>query len=96
ICVDRRYLNVITFPSKFRFTTGSADDLTVYRFGSKKVDHRFCSICGTTIGPAAKSFVSVNTHTIDNIDLKRLQLMPVDGKSWPSWPGEEVEANQSA
>ncbi|KAJ6557331.1 Mss4-like protein [Mycena vulgaris] len=84
ICVDRGYLNVMTLPSKFRFTTGSVDDLTEYQFGLKKVAHRFCSTCGTTIGPAAKSFVAVNTRTIDNVDLKRLQLMPVDGKSWPS------------
>ncbi|KAJ7645507.1 Mss4-like protein [Mycena polygramma] len=82
-CTDRGYLNVFTPENKFRFTTGTAEDLTVYKFGTCMLSHRFCSTCGTTIGPAVseKGFVAVNTRTVDGIDLKRLQLCPVDGRS---------------
>ncbi|KAJ6557329.1 glutathione-dependent formaldehyde-activating GFA [Mycena vulgaris] len=84
ICENRGYLNVFTPDNKFRFTTGSADDLTTYGFGDKKIIHRFCSTCGTSLGPTfpAKGFVIVNTRTIDDIDLERLQLKPTDGKAW--------------
>jgi len=82
ICVDRGYLNVYTLESMFTFTAGSADDLTTYEFASKKVKHRFCRICGTSIGPTmpARGMVIVNTRTIDGIDLEKLQLRPVNGR----------------
>ncbi|KAJ7645506.1 Mss4-like protein [Mycena polygramma] len=83
ICEDRGYLNVYTPEDKFKFTSGSADDLTLYAFNSRSVNHRFCSTCGTSIGPAfpSRGFVVINTRTIDDIDLKRLQLHPFDGRS---------------
>ncbi|KAJ7502377.1 Mss4-like protein [Mycena galericulata] len=83
ICEDRGYLNVYTLDKMFRFTTGSADDLTTYRFGGDKIIHRFCRVCGTSIGPVVpvRGMVVVNTRTIDGIDLKRLRLRPVNGKA---------------
>ncbi|KAJ7136173.1 Mss4-like protein [Mycena epipterygia] len=83
ICEDRGYLNVFTLENNFRFTTGSADDLTKYAFGSNNIIHRFCPTCGTTLGATfpAKGFVIINTRTIDDVDLKRLQLTPVNGKA---------------
>ncbi|KAJ7164560.1 Mss4-like protein [Mycena crocata] len=88
ICENRGYLNVFTLDSNFKFTEGSADDLSTYAFGKGKVVHRFCPNCGTSIGPAVPSanFVVVNTRTVDDIDLKRLQLKPVDGRSWSVGP----------
>ncbi|KAJ7696018.1 Mss4-like protein [Mycena rosella] len=92
ICENRGYLNVFTYAKDFRFTKGSADDMTTYAFGDCKIIHRFCPTCGTSIGPTfpAKAFVVVNTRTIDDIDIQKLQLKPVDGKSWPSGPGTKV------
>ncbi|KAJ6632172.1 Mss4-like protein [Mycena sp. CBHHK59/15] len=81
ICVDRGYVNVLTPESRFKFTKGSAEDLTGYAFGAKKVIHRFCSTCGTTIGALGKGFVVVNTRTLENVDTDKLETMPVDGKS---------------
>ncbi|KAJ6512122.1 Mss4-like protein [Mycena vitilis] len=88
ICEDRGYLNVFVLLRPFcrrnvTWHPGSADDLTLYAFGSKNVSHRFCSTCGTSIGPAfpSRGFVVINTRTIDDIDLKRLQLHPVDGRA---------------
>ncbi|KAJ7445916.1 glutathione-dependent formaldehyde-activating GFA, partial [Mycena latifolia] len=76
ICEDRGYLNVYTPHDKFRFTKG-ADDLSTYGYGDYKIIHRFCATCGTTIG-ATQEFTVVNTRTIDDVDLKRLQLKLVD------------------
>ncbi|KAF7365363.1 GFA domain-containing protein [Mycena venus] len=83
ICEDRGYLSVSTPEDKFRFTAGSEDDMTKYEFGSRKIVHRFCSTCGTSIGPSVsiKGFVVINTRTIDGVDLDRLQLRKVDGRS---------------
>ncbi|KAJ6620790.1 Mss4-like protein, partial [Mycena sp. CBHHK59/15] len=82
ICEDRGYLNVFTLDSKFKFTKGSEDDLTTYEFGDKKITHRFCSTCGTSIGPtfSGKGFVVVNTRTLDNVDLSKLQLKSVNSR----------------
>ncbi|KAJ7071855.1 Mss4-like protein [Mycena belliarum] len=82
ICEDRGYLNVYTPENKFRFTEG-ADGLTTYLFASGNISHRFCTTCGTSIGPmvAKRGLVVVNTRTIDNVDLKRLQLKQFDNKS---------------
>ncbi|KAJ7758554.1 Mss4-like protein [Mycena maculata] len=82
ICEDRGYLNVFTHDNKFKFTAG-ADEVTTYKFGSNNVHHRFCRVCGTTIGPVVpvKGMVVVNTRTIDDIDLKLLQLRPVDNRT---------------
>ncbi|KAJ7683794.1 Mss4-like protein [Mycena rosella] len=83
ICDNHGALNVSTYDKDFRFTKGTANDLTPYTFGSGQVVHRFCPTCGTSIGPTVPggAFVVVNTRTIDNIDLKRLHLKHVEGKS---------------
>ncbi|KAJ6588700.1 Mss4-like protein [Mycena capillaripes] len=83
ICEQRGYLNVYTWEDKFRFTKGSAEDLTTYMFGDCKVGHRFCTTCGSGIGATfhSRGYVVINTRTIDGIDLKRLELRLADGRS---------------
>ncbi|KAJ7626745.1 Mss4-like protein [Mycena rosella] len=69
ICENRGALNVYTYDKDFRFTKGTANDLTTYTFGSGQVVHRFCPTCGTSIGPTVPggSSVVVNARMIDNI-----------------------------
>ncbi|KAF7346140.1 GFA domain-containing protein [Mycena sanguinolenta] len=83
ICEDRGYLNVYTPEDKFRFTNGSDDDMAHYEFGARNVGHRFCKVCGTSIGPAFQKWgmVVVNTRTIDGVDLDRLKLHKADRRS---------------
>ncbi|KAJ7211490.1 Mss4-like protein [Mycena haematopus] len=84
ICEDRGYLNVYIHPRRqFRFTSGSDADLTKYEFGSGYVGHRFCSTCGTSIGPTVvkRGMVVVNARTVDGIDLDRLKLYKADGRN---------------
>ncbi|KAJ7764449.1 Mss4-like protein, partial [Mycena olivaceomarginata] len=72
--------------TKFRFTSGE-DGLTQYQFGHHIVSHRFCSTCGTSLGPVGApggpfdGLVVVNTRTIDGVDLDRLELKKHDGRS---------------
>ncbi|KAJ7764453.1 glutathione-dependent formaldehyde-activating GFA [Mycena olivaceomarginata] len=74
--------------TKFRFTSGE-DGLTQYQFGRHiiSISHRFCSTCGTSIGPVGApggrhdGVVVVNTRTIDGVDLDRLELKKRDGRS---------------
>ncbi|KAJ6486819.1 glutathione-dependent formaldehyde-activating GFA [Mycena sanguinolenta] len=83
ICAERGYLSVFTPEDKFKFTSGSEADLTKYEFASGTVGHRFCSTCGTSIGPtyAIKGMVVVNTRTVDGIDLERLTFQKYDGRT---------------
>ncbi|KAK7048228.1 GFA domain-containing protein [Favolaschia claudopus] len=85
ICEDRGYLNIYCPEDKFKLTSGSDDDLSKYSFASHSVSHRFCSSCGTSIGPPfpGRGMVVVNTRTIDGVDLSRLQLKQVDGRAIP-------------
>ncbi|KAJ7320980.1 glutathione-dependent formaldehyde-activating GFA [Mycena albidolilacea] len=86
ICEDRGYLCVYTPKTKFRFTSGE-DGLTQYQFGHHDVSHRFCSTCGTSLGPVGAPgrpfdrVVVVNTRTIDGVDLDRLEFKKHDGRS---------------
>ncbi|KAJ7069945.1 Mss4-like protein [Mycena amicta] len=83
ICESRGCLNAFTWEDKFKLTSGSNDDMTTYKFGSKKAEHRFCSTCGTAIGALVRSVgcVVINTRTVDGIDLKRLQRVEVNGRA---------------
>ncbi|KAJ6508981.1 glutathione-dependent formaldehyde-activating GFA [Mycena sanguinolenta] len=91
ICEDRGYLNVTptaatrryTPEDKFRLTSGLDDDMTKYEFGARNVGHRFCKVCGTSIGPAfeKRGMVIVNTRTIDGVDLDRLTLHKADRRA---------------
>ncbi|KAJ6536994.1 Mss4-like protein [Mycena capillaripes] len=86
ICEDRGYLTLYTPETKFRFIAGSETDLTKYEFATRSASHRFCSTCGTSIGPVGKGILAgvvvVNARTVDGIDLTRLQLQENDGRSY--------------
>jgi len=92
ICENRGYLNVYTWEDKFRFTKGSANDLTTYSFGEGRIIHRFCPTCGTAFGATVprSGFVVINTRTIDGIDLQLLQLYQADGRSKITTAGKMV------
>jgi hypothetical protein len=78
----RRY----TPKPKFRFTSGE-DGLTRYEFRQHVVTHRFCSTCGTSMGPVGApggpfdALVVINVRTIDGVDLDRLEFQKHDRRS---------------
>ncbi|KAF7291633.1 GFA domain-containing protein [Mycena chlorophos] len=56
ICESRGCINVYTPVEKFRFTSGSHDEMTTYTFNSHLVQHRFCPTCGVSIGALVPSY----------------------------------------
>jgi hypothetical protein len=70
--------------ARFQLLSG-ADDLTDYLFNKERIHHLFCKVCGI------KSFargvgkdgpmVAVNTRCLDGVDVEKLQVKHVDGKS---------------
>ncbi|KAJ7644252.1 Mss4-like protein [Roridomyces roridus] len=83
ICFDRGVLNVYAPIDKFEFTTGTADDMTEYEFGGNKVKHRFCRTCGSHVGASVPCYglVVVNTRTLDELELEKLQIKDLDFKN---------------
>lgn len=69
----------------FKLLSG-ADSLTSYRFNTKVIDHLFCSACGIKsfaagTGKDGVETRAVNVRCLDDVDLSKLQIHAVDGKS---------------
>ncbi|BCS30462.1 GFA family protein [Aspergillus puulaauensis] len=83
ICSKNGYLMV--YPKAADMTVHPSEDVvTEYRWASKQYPHCFCSRCGTSLyakGPEGSDMRAVNARTIDGIELERLKLKRVDGKS---------------
>jgi hypothetical protein len=63
-----------------------AEALTDYRFNTKVIHHLFCRTCGIQSfargrKPDGTEMVALNVRCIDGIDLDKLTITPVDGKS---------------
>jgi hypothetical protein len=64
------------------------EELTDYRFNKKTLQHLFCRICG--VQPFLKGkdtatgaeTVAINVRTLVDVDISKLTLKPIDGKSW--------------
>jgi hypothetical protein len=48
VCEINGYLNVYTFRKDFALDSGEGE-LSVYRFGPKHKQHKFCKVCGTSL-----------------------------------------------
>lgn len=75
------------FPeSQFTLNSGS-DNLTEYRFNTKKIAHLFCTTCGVQgfgkgTAPDGTSTVAVNVRCLDDIDLSTLEVDTYNGKDF--------------
>jgi hypothetical protein len=79
---------VLTFvpAAQFAITAGESA-LTTYRFNSRKLAHRFCTICGAQPfaegqGPDGSDMRAVNLRAVAECDLDALTITPVDGASY--------------
>lgn len=70
------------------FTLRSGEkDLTDYQFNKKVIHHLFCSTCGVRsfargTTPDGKQMAAINVRCLDSVDLEKLQVMKVDGRSF--------------
>ncbi|POR31142.1 Centromere protein V [Tolypocladium paradoxum] len=85
ICHKKAYLWV--FPGEadnFRVVKGTDDTLTGYRFGPKKLVHKFCPTCATPVmgqfpgGPPGKQR-ALNVRAMQGVNTWDLEKMPFDG-----------------
>jgi len=72
--------------TQFTLETG-ADNLTEYTFNKKTIRHLFCATCGTQAFAYATDkegvpTVALNVRCLDDVDLEKLTITPVDGKNF--------------
>jgi len=97
ICFKSRYWGAVVAPAAFRLLAGG-DVLSTYRFGRRREQHPFCTVCGVrpfVIGnsPRRGVFYAVNVACLDGVDDAVLAGAPityVDGRNdnWDAAPGE--------
>lgn len=85
ICAPRASLLAFAPTNSFNLISG-LNDLSEYRFNTKKLQHLFCKTCGIfSFGKAPQSdgseVVFINVRCLDNINLNNLEIQHFDGLS---------------
>lgn len=72
---------ILAFIPETEFTLESGESvLTNYLFNKKKINHRFCSVCGVQPFGASDGMVALNVNCIDDFDLSSITIENVDGR----------------
>jgi hypothetical protein len=84
-CSKKGFLLHFVPAEKFTLLSGEGN-LSEYRFNTKKIAHLFCKACGVQsfgrgTGPDGEAMVAVNVRCLDDVDLKSLEIVPIDGKN---------------
>lgn len=85
-CSRKGFLLWFVPQSAFSVTEG-ADKLTTYTFNKHRIQHQFCSVCGTQafgLGtmPDGSRMAAINVRCVDGVDLGGLERVPVDGRKF--------------
>jgi hypothetical protein len=78
---------LLTFVPESQFELQSGQDsLTDYLFNKHVIHHVFCSTCGIKSfargkKPDGSQMVAINVRCLDDVDLGKLQIQQVDGRS---------------
>ncbi|MEY4544201.1 MAG: hypothetical protein RL685_396 [Pseudomonadota bacterium] len=85
ICSRTGYLLTFVQPEQFQLLSGE-EQLSDYQFNRMNVHHLFCSNCGVRgfgrgTGPGGKPMYAINVRCLDGVDVSKLELTSVDGKS---------------
>lgn len=86
ICQRRGSLLWFVARDQLRLATPEAD-LATYRFGTERIRHRFCEVCGCAPfgeGEDPKTgakMAAVNVRCLDDIDLSAFEIKHFDGRS---------------
>lgn len=84
-CRRKGFLLTFVPANLFRLVAGE-DNLRSYRFNTHRIDHRFCTTCGTQAfacgaGPDGSETRAINLRCVPEVDLDSLHLQPFDGAS---------------
>ena len=99
ICAKAHLWTVEGAPGEVRLLQG-ADDLTIYRFHTRAVEHPFCKHCGirpyqyVDLGETGRRYYNVNLACLEQLDIDELMAAPVryyDGlnDNWDFEPAEK-------
>src|SRR6185437_16211181 len=79
---------LITFVPATQFTLLKGEDnLTEYRFNTKRIAHLFCKTCGVESfargkGKEGEDTAAVNVRCLDDVDTDALKITKVNGKDF--------------
>lgn len=85
-CSKKGFL--LTFIPAEQFTLLSGEEnLTLYQFNRKHIEHLFCNVCGVESfargkGKDGSPTIMLNVRCLNDIDTSTLSITPVDGKSF--------------
>ena len=88
ICHINGYLMIYPLEANITWHSGK-ESMTLYKFGQERVVHSFCPTCGTAISGKSNdpNFFAdnraVNVRTLKGVDIDKLKLRKVDGRSRP-------------
>lgn len=85
ICAKTGSLLAFAPKAAFKLLAGEGS-LSDYQFNKKQVHHLFCKSCGIrSFGrgrmPDGTEMVAINVRCLEGVDVTKLELMNVDGKS---------------
>jgi hypothetical protein len=85
ICTKRGLHFTFIAPERFQLRAGG-DNLSEYLFNKHAIHHQSCNDCGVEVfarGSKADgtAVVALNVSCIDGVELSKLKMTPVDGKS---------------
>jgi hypothetical protein len=85
-CSRKGFLLAFLPYDKFKLKT-SETALTTYKFNKHVIEHKFCSTCGCApfaygVDPKGNKTAAINVRCLPAVDLKSLNITPVDGKSY--------------
>ncbi|GJE90618.1 hypothetical protein PsYK624_067620 [Phanerochaete sordida] len=80
-CVVHAKMNIYAHESKLELTAGSMDELTLYQYNAKVIEHYFCPTCGVNFLTKGFGHVVINVRTVDGVDLAKLKIKEIDLKN---------------
>jgi hypothetical protein len=85
-CRRKGFLLAFVPPGQFHLNQGE-DALATYTFNKHAIQHRFCTTCGCAPfafgkGPDGSEVVAVNVRCLPDVDLEKLEVSHVDGRSF--------------
>jgi hypothetical protein len=84
-CSRKGYLLWFVGREQLKVSSGQ-DQLATYLFNKHTIEHKFCPTCGCApLGFGRGQFAqkaAVNVRCLEDVELKSLKVVPVDGKSY--------------
>jgi hypothetical protein len=85
ICTKKGLHFAFLPPTRFRLCAGE-DNLKEYLFNKHAIKHQLCIDCGVDVfargkKPDGSEVVALNVSCIDGIELSKLAMTPIDGRS---------------